>query len=105
MPREVLPFDTWIVVEHPAKGGVALISLHATQCEAEAERDKRNREARHSRFSACLLLEPVAQRMGGHRHPLCTTGHGATGDPATHNPAPGTAAPSRQIDGRRKATG
>lgn len=105
MATEVLPCDTWIVVEHPATGGVALISLHETQYEAEAERDRRNREARHRRFSACLLLEPVAQRMGGHRHPLRTAGQGATGDPATRNPAPETAAPSRRIDGRRKATG
>jgi len=65
-----LPLDTWIVVEHPSRADVVLVSQHETQHEAEAERDRRNEEAHAARFSACLVLEPVAQRMGGRRHSL-----------------------------------
>src|SRR5262245_3910276 len=44
-----LPRDTWLVVEPLAAGEVALLSTHATQRQAEAERDKRNSGlARHA---------------------------------------------------------
>jgi hypothetical protein len=62
-----LPLDTWIVIEHPTLNGVALVSQHASQSEAEAERDRRNRATRAKRFSACIVVEPVAERMGGQR--------------------------------------
>ena len=65
-----LPLDVWMVVEHASIGRSVLTSLHKTQGEAEAERDRRNREAQGVRFRACMLLEPVAQRMGGRRHPM-----------------------------------
>jgi hypothetical protein len=61
---------TWIVVEQKLPGGRArLISKHASQQEAEAERDRRNSGRAERPFTACILLEPVAQRMGGHQAP------------------------------------
>ena len=65
---------TWIVVEHKLPGGRArLISKHASQQEAEAECDSRNSAHAERRFTACILLEPVAQRMGGHQAPTTST--------------------------------
>jgi hypothetical protein len=61
---------TWIVVEQKLPGGRArLISKHASQQEAEAERDRRNSGRAERPFTACILFEPVAQRMGGHQAP------------------------------------
>ena len=40
--------------------------------EAEAECDRRN-SGRESPFFACILLELVAQRMGGHQAPTTST--------------------------------
>jgi hypothetical protein len=60
-----LPLDTWIVVEGDSTESVFLISKHESQCDAEAERDRRNQEARCARYRACIILEPVAERMGG----------------------------------------
>jgi hypothetical protein len=55
-----LPRDTWVVVE-PANGGeVELVSTHATQRQAEAERDKRNKDLGVSRYSAIRTLTPTA---------------------------------------------
>jgi hypothetical protein len=68
-----LPVDTWIVVAHPARNGVALVSQHHTKDEAEAECDRRNRTVNGQRYSAYLLVEPIAERMGGHRAPTRTT--------------------------------
>jgi hypothetical protein len=60
-----LPLDTWLVVEQQQSWReVKLVSTHATQNEAEAERDKRNEGLNRPRFSACIVLEPVAERMG-----------------------------------------
>jgi hypothetical protein len=70
MRRDLLPLDTWIVVKHLPRDGVVLASRHESQHEAEAERDKRNHKARGACYSACMLLEPIAQRMGGHLHPV-----------------------------------
>jgi hypothetical protein len=40
-----------------------------TQKEAEAERDRRNRGLTEPAFAAWIVLEPVAQRMGGRQAP------------------------------------
>jgi hypothetical protein len=65
---------TWIVVDQKLPGGrTRLISKHASQREAEAECDKRNSGRAERRFSAYILLEPVAQRMGGHQSPTTST--------------------------------
>jgi hypothetical protein len=70
MTTRDLPLNTWLVVEQKSPGTPLIpVSKHATQREAEAERDKRNRGQPKSRFAACLVLEPVAQRMGGRRAP------------------------------------
>jgi hypothetical protein len=49
--------------------GGKLISKHASQQEAEAECDRRNSGRAERPFSAFILLEPVAQRMGEHQAP------------------------------------
>jgi hypothetical protein len=65
-----LPRDTWLVIEQgSANATPTLVSQHATCREAEAERDRRNESARRSQFQACIILEPIAQRMGGRRSP------------------------------------
>jgi hypothetical protein len=53
-----LPLDTWVVVEPAAGGEVKLLSTHATQRQAEAERDKRNKGLRVPRYSAIRTLTP-----------------------------------------------
>lgn len=58
-----LLLDTWIVVEQRSSKTATLISMHTTQGEAEAERDKRNEGLPKPRFSSCIVLEPDAQRM------------------------------------------
>ena len=61
---------TWVVIERKLPGArTRLISKHASQKEAEAECDRRNGGRAERPFSACILLEPVAQRMGGHQAP------------------------------------
>lgn len=65
---------TWVVVEQKLPGGRArIISRHGSQKEAEAECDSRNSGRAERPFSACMLLEPVAQRMGGHQAPTTST--------------------------------
>lgn len=65
---------TWVVIERRLPGGRArLISKHASQKEAEVECDKRNSGRADLPFAACILLEPVAQRMGGHQAPTTST--------------------------------
>jgi hypothetical protein len=65
---------TWVVVEQKLPGGRArLISKHASQKEAEAECERRNSGRTERPFTACILLEPVAQRMGGHQAPTTST--------------------------------
>jgi hypothetical protein len=63
-----LPLHTWMVVEQRSLKIATLISMHTTQSEAEAERDKRNQGLRKPRFGACILVEPVAQRMSRPHH-------------------------------------
>ena len=59
-----LPRDTWLVVEPLAAGEVELLSTHATQRQAEAERDTRNRGLRKPRYSAIKTLAPAAGAQG-----------------------------------------
>jgi hypothetical protein len=75
MPTRNLPLNTWIVVEQRSPGSRArLVSRHATQKEAEAERDRRNGGRAEPLFAACIVLEPVAQHMGGRQAPT-TSAH------------------------------
>jgi hypothetical protein len=56
-----LPLDTWVVVEATAAADeVELMSTHATQHQAEAERDKRNQGLRAPRYRAVRALNPTA---------------------------------------------
>lgn len=55
-----LPRDTWVVIEPAASGEVTLVSTHATQRQAEAERDKRNKGLQSPRFNAIKTLTPTA---------------------------------------------
>jgi len=70
MPMRNLPLNTWIVIEQRSPGSRArLVSKHLTQKEAEAERDRRNSGLAEPVFAACIVLEPVAQHMGGRQAP------------------------------------
>ena len=74
MPTQNLPLNTWIVVEQRQPGNrVRLVSKHLTQKEAEAERDRRNSGLGEPVFAAWIVLEPVAQRMGGRAAPTTST--------------------------------
>jgi hypothetical protein len=55
-----LPLDTWMVIEPAAGGEVKLLSRHATQRQAEAERDRRNEGLRQPRYRAIKTLAPIA---------------------------------------------
>ena len=63
MMLKKLPLETWIVVDSP-RYGWNVVSTHATQDEAEGERDKRNEGLSRVEYSACIVIEPVAQGMG-----------------------------------------
>ena len=58
-----LPLDTWVVVEPLTAGEVKLLSKHATQHQAEAERDMRNKGLRAPRYSAIMALAPTAAAL------------------------------------------
>ena len=61
-----LPLNTWLVVaQQSPQTRPTLVSAHLTQREAEAERDRRNRGEAGPCYRAFLVLEPIAQRMGG----------------------------------------
>lgn len=64
MEMQPVPLDTWMVVEPITHNAIKPVSLHATQEEAETERDRRNKNLARPRYSACIALEPVAERMG-----------------------------------------
>jgi len=64
MPTKSIPLDTWVVVEPLTDNELKAISTHATQQEAEQERDRRNAKVGNRLYSACRILEPVAARMG-----------------------------------------
>jgi len=70
MSSHNLPRDTWLVIEQAASDEVPhLVSQHASCGEAEAERDRRNRSTSATHFQVCIVLEPIAQRMGGQQSP------------------------------------
>jgi hypothetical protein len=73
MTNRNLPLNTWMVIRQrsPAKD-VALVSRHDTQRAAEAERDRRNEDSLDRPYRACIVLEPIAQRMGGQLAPTST---------------------------------
>jgi hypothetical protein len=54
-----LPIDKWVVVDARWRA----VSVHASRRDAEVERDKRNKGVSVKSYSACLVLEPVAERM------------------------------------------
>jgi hypothetical protein len=58
-----LPLDTWVVVEPLGAGEVELLSTHATQHQAEAERDARNKRLGTRRCSAIKTLVPTASAL------------------------------------------
>jgi hypothetical protein len=60
MKTSDLPLDTWVVVEPLGGGEVRLMSKHATQNQAEAERDRRNGGLTPPRFRAVRALAPIA---------------------------------------------
>jgi hypothetical protein len=64
MPTESVPLDKWLVVEPLGNNELKPISVHATQQEAELERDRRNAIVGNRLYGACRILEPVAARMG-----------------------------------------
>ena len=57
-----LPLDTWVVVEPLGAGEVRLLSKHANQQQAEAERDRRNSGLDAPRFRAVRTLAPIASQ-------------------------------------------
>jgi hypothetical protein len=66
MSTRNLPLNTWMVIsQHSSWKELALVSRHDTQGAAEAERDRRNEISHDHPYRACLVLEPIAQRMGG----------------------------------------
>jgi hypothetical protein len=58
-----LPLDTWVVVEPLGVGEVELLSTHATQRQAEAERDARNKRLGVHRCNAIKTLAPTASAL------------------------------------------
>ena len=69
MKKHDLPLNTWIVVAEDSIEGVTLVSRHLAQREAEVTRDNRNRGLPEPHYSACIVVEPIAQRMGGRPAP------------------------------------
>ena len=64
MKTKSVPLDKWVLVEPLGNNELKPISIHATQKEAELERDRRNATVGNRLYSACWILEPVAARMG-----------------------------------------
>jgi hypothetical protein len=64
MRVENLPLDTWVVIEPLSDGQINLLSTHATQGQAEAERDHRNKGLTTPRYSAVRALAPAAGAQG-----------------------------------------
>jgi hypothetical protein len=59
-----LPLDTWMVIEALPGGECNLLSMHATQFQAETERDSRNKGLTAPRYSAIKALAPAAGAQG-----------------------------------------
>src|SRR5262245_60990275 len=55
MDTGAILLDTWMVVE--PINSMKPVSLHASQAEAEAERDRRNKNLARPRYSACIVVE------------------------------------------------
>jgi hypothetical protein len=64
MRVENLPLDTWVVIEPLSDRECNLLSTHATQGQAEAERDHRNKGLATPRYSAVRALAPAAGAQG-----------------------------------------
>jgi hypothetical protein len=65
-----LPLNTWIVVDQSAEEITpTIVSMHSSQADAEIARDRRNRDLARARYRACIVLEPIAHRMGGQLSP------------------------------------
>jgi hypothetical protein len=63
MQLSKLPLGAWIVVRSN-RNGCSVVSIHATQGDAETECDKRNEGlSRGLPYGACIAFEP-AERMG-----------------------------------------
>ena len=58
MTLKYVPIDTWMVVD-VADNGWNVISTHASQNDAERERDTRNEGLARRRYSACMALKPL----------------------------------------------
>ena len=63
MTLKDVPLEKWMVVD-VAYNRWSVVSTHASQNEAEQERDTRNEGLARRRYSACMALEPIAERMG-----------------------------------------
>jgi hypothetical protein len=63
MTLKNVPLEKWMVVDR-AHNRWDVVSTHASQNEAERERDARNEGLARRRYSACMALQPVAERMG-----------------------------------------
>jgi hypothetical protein len=63
MASKNAPIDTWMVVDI-AFNGWNVVSSHQSQQDAEAERDRRNDGLARRRYSACMVIAPVAEGMG-----------------------------------------
>jgi hypothetical protein len=73
MIKRHFPLNTWMVVaQHSSWKDVALVSTHETQSAAEGERDKRNQASLERPYRVCMVLEPIAQRMGGQCSPTAS---------------------------------
>ena len=63
MVLKKVPVDTWMVVDVDGNRS-EVVSTHACCRDAEAERDRRNEGLSRSRYSACIAIQPIAERMG-----------------------------------------
>jgi len=65
VPMRQLPLNTWLVIDQKSQAHAMLVSQHTTQRDAETARDKRNKGLAEPHYRACIVLEPITQRMGG----------------------------------------
>lgn len=66
-----------VIQQHSSWKEMTLVSRHDSQRAAEAERDRRNRNSVDRPYRACIVMEPIAQRMGENQHqPLAYHGVG-----------------------------
>ena len=63
MDTSELPLDKWLVVKYRSAKISTLISTHASREDAEAQRDKLNKDLASPCYGACLLVEPLAHGM------------------------------------------